>query len=94
MALAFIHHMAISNNVSFDMIANWFSKLGEYLIIEFVPKNDSQVQKLLKTRKDIFDHYNEKDFEETFKNYFKIIEKNKINDSKRILYLMKVNNEK
>lgn len=94
MALAFIHHMAISNNVSFDMIASWFSKLGEYLIIEFVPKSDSQVQKLLKTRKDIFNHYNEKDFEEIFKNYYEIIEKNKIDDSKRILYLMKVKDEK
>lgn len=94
MALAFIHHMAISNNVSFDMIASWFSKLGEYLIIEFVPKNDSQVQKLLKTRKDIFNHYNEKEFEEVFKNYYEIVEKNKIDDSTRIIYLMKVKNDK
>lgn len=96
MALAFIHHMAISNNVSFDMIANFFSKLGEYLIIEFVPKNDSQVQKLLKTRKDIFDHYNEFDFENIFKVFFEIIEKKNIDDSKRVLYLMrsKVKNEK
>lgn len=93
MALAFIHHMAISNNVSFDMIANWFSKLGEYLIIEFVPKSDSQVQKLLKTRQDIFNHYNEKDFEDIFKDYFEIVEKKKIDDSKRTLYLMWVKNE-
>lgn len=94
MALAFIHHMAISNNVSFDMIANWFSKLGNYLIIEFVPKNDSQVEKLLMTRKDIFNNYTENDFEEVFKNYYEIIEKKQINDSKRTLYLMRIKNEK
>lgn len=94
MALAFIHHMAISNNVSFDMLANWFSKLGEYLIIEFVPKNDSQVQKLLKTRKDIFNNYTESNFENIFNNYYEILEKNKISDSTRTIYLLRRKNEK
>lgn len=89
MALAILHHLAISNNVSFEQIAEWFSKLGEYLIIEFVPKNDSQVQKLLKTRKDIFDWYQEDIFEKSFTKYFKIIEKRSIQSSKRTLYLMR-----
>lgn len=94
MALAFIHHMAISNNVNFDMIADWFSKLGEYLIIEFIPKNDTQIEKLLQTRKDIFDWYNKDTFLDIFSKYFDIIEENKICDSKRYLYLMRVKNEK
>lgn len=94
MALAFIHHLAISNNVSFDMIADWFSKLGEYLIIEFIPKNDTQIVKLLQTRKDIFEWYNNNNFEEVFSKYFNIIEKKKIIDSKRYLYLMKVKHER
>ena len=90
MALALIHHISISNNVPFDKVANWFSKLGEYLIIEFVPKDDSKVEKLLKTRKDIFSNYNQKVFEEEFCKYFNIIMKKKIRDSKRVIYLMKV----
>ena len=89
MALALIHHIAISNNVPFDSISSWFSNLGEYLIIEFVPKEDSQVQKLLRTRKDIFPWYNEEIFEKSFYKYFKIIKKQKIKNSKRTLYLMK-----
>ena len=88
MALAFIHHMAISNNVSFDMIANWFAKLGEYLIIEFVPKDDSQVELLLRTRVDIFDSYTQDNFEEEFSKYFEIVSKKKVKDSKRTLYFM------
>ena len=92
MALALIHHIAISNNVFFDDIASWFLNLGEELIIEFVPKDDSQVQKLLKTRKDIFDWYNIEDFEKSFSKYFTIIEKNKIKNSKRTIYLMRRNN--
>ena len=89
MALALIHHIAISNNVPFDKVANWFSKLGEYLIIEFVPKDDSQVEKLLRTRKDIFDNYDKQSFEECFSKYFEIIKKNNIKESKRVIYLMR-----
>lgn len=89
MALALIHHIAISNNVPLDKIAEWFSKIGEYLIIEFVPKNDSQVKLLLKTRRDIFDMYTKETFEKNFSNYFDILEINKVLDSERIIYLMK-----
>ena len=70
-------------------LANWFSKLGEYLIIEFVPKDDSQVEKLLRTRKDIFDNYDKQSFEECFSKYFEIIKKNNIKESKRVIYLMR-----
>lgn len=92
MALALIHHIAISNNVNFDDIGKWFSKLGNYLIIEFVPKDDSQVMKLLKTRKDIFDWYTIANFEESMSKYFKIIKKDKVKNSKRVMYLMVGNN--
>lgn len=89
MALALVHHLAISNNVPFEEIANWFATLGEYLIIEFVPKNDSQVEKLLKTRKDIFPWYQIDCFEKSFSKYFKIIEKNPVKNSKRTIYMMR-----
>ena len=90
MALALIHHIAISNNVPLDKIAEWFSKIGEYLIIEFVPMNDSQVKLMLKTRRDIFDMYTKETFEKNFSNYIDILEINKVLDSERIIYLMKV----
>ena len=89
MALAVIHHVCISNNVSFDMLAGWLSSLGKYLIIEFVPKDDSKVMKLLSTRKDIFDWYHIDEFEEVFSDYYEILKKNKIKNSKRVLYLMR-----
>lgn len=90
MSLALIHHIAISNNVPIDKIAEWFAKSGEYLIIEFVPKNDSQVELLLRTRIDIFDMYTKECFEEEFSRFFDILEKNNVLDSERIIYLMKV----
>lgn len=88
MSLALIHHIAISNNVPFNKIAEWLCELGEYLIIEFVPKSDSQVELLLKTRNDIFDSYDEDNFMKEFENYYKIIDSKKIEDSERTLYLM------
>lgn len=89
LALALIHHLAISNNVPLNKIANFFASICNYLIIEFVPKRDSQVEKLLATREDVFDNYDQQSFEETFKAYFKIIEAEPIKESERILYLMK-----
>ncbi|MBX7241021.1 MAG: class I SAM-dependent methyltransferase [Bacteroidia bacterium] len=87
MALALIHHLSISNNLPFSHTAKWFASIAPHLIIEFVPKTDSQVQKLLATRKDIFDYYNEADFEKTFGQYFHLKNKVRIPDSERTLYL-------
>ncbi|MDA0066866.1 hypothetical protein OFS07_11385 [Brachyspira hyodysenteriae] len=75
MALALIHHLAISNNVPLTYIAEYFSSLAKYLIIEFVPKEDSQVHKLLLTRKDIYDEYTIEHFEKYFTNYYKILKR-------------------
>lgn len=89
MVLALIHHLAISNNLPFSHIADFCSKIGNNLIIEFVPKSDSQVKKLLKTRKDIFGKYTQKNFELDFSKFFKLLEKKKIPGSERTLYLFK-----
>ena len=89
MGLALIHHIAISNNVPLESIAKYFSALSEYMILEFVPKEDSQVQKLLATREDIFPAYNAEGFELAFSKYYNIVEKKELVNSKRILYLLK-----
>lgn len=89
LALALIHHLVISNNVPMSRVAEFFSKMCNYLIIEFVPKQDSKVQRLLSTRKDIFPDYKEDVFEKEFSMFFTILNTEKINNSERTLYLMK-----
>ena len=89
MALALIHHLAISNNVPLRLCAKLFVQLCGHLIIEFVPKGDSQVVRLLATRQDIFDEYHQDGFENAFGEYFEILESVKIRSSSRRLYLMK-----
>ncbi len=88
MALALIHHLAISNNVPLVNIAEFFHHICKTLIIEFVPKNDSQVQRLLATREDIFPYYTQQDFEKEFSGYFDILESHSIKESERTLYLL------
>lgn len=88
LALALIHHLAISNNLPINKIADFFNKICNSLIIEFVPKNDTQVQRLLSTRKDIFPDYTQQVFKYEFEKHFKIQSSVKIKDSERTVYLM------
>ncbi len=86
MALALVHHLAITNNVPLPMISETFSRLAPNLIIEFVPKSDSQVQRMLSSREDIFYKYNEEEFEAAFGKEFELIQSVPVADSKRTLY--------
>ncbi|MFH1289598.1 MAG: methyltransferase domain-containing protein [Patescibacteria group bacterium] len=88
-AFALIHHLAISNNLPLHLIAQYFSSLGNWLIIEFIPKEDSKVQILLQNREDVFKNYSKNDFKKSFLKYYKIIDAKNIKESEREIYLMK-----
>ncbi|PKG56041.1 class I SAM-dependent methyltransferase [Shewanella sp. GutDb-MelDb] len=91
-ALALIHHLAISNNVPLNKIITLLHNLvTDCLIIEFVPKTDSQVEHLLSTREDIFPDYHEQGFEQALQGYFTVTSKDKVPDSNRMLYCLKRN---
>jgi len=87
-ALALVHHLAISNNVPLYKIAEFFSAISKFLIIEFIPKSDSQVKRLLTTREDIFKNYDEQNFEKEFSKFFKITSSQKLVESERTIYIM------
>ncbi len=88
MALALVHHIAISNNVPLANIAAYLARLGRKLIIEFVPKADSQVRRLLASREDIFGNYDAQGFEAAFSTVFDIERVEPVHGSERTLYLM------
>ena len=88
MALGLIHHLCISNNLPLSFVAAYFSKFAKYAIVEFIPKSDSNVQKLLSTRADIFPNYTEEGFESEFGKIYDILLKEQIKDSCRVLYLL------
>ncbi len=91
LALALVHHLSISNNCSFEMLASLFGRFAKNLIIEFVDPEDSWAEKLLKSKRharDLFDFYNKQTFEAIFSRYFTIEESLEVPGSMRNLYLM------
>ncbi|CAN5603726.1 nodulation protein NoeA [soil metagenome] len=70
LGLGLIHHLAIANNVPLAGIAALFARVAPSAMVEFVPKEDSQVRRLLATRPDIFPEYTYEGFREAFDRPF------------------------
>jgi ribosomal protein L11 methylase PrmA len=88
LALALVHHLAIGNNVPLDRLAAFLARTCHSLIVEFVPKQDSRVQRMLSNREDIFPHYTPAAFQEQFGRHFDLRRSAPIVDSHRVLHLM------
>lgn len=88
LALALVHHLAIGNNVPLDRIARFLARAGRSLLVEFVPKTDSQVKRLLVVREDIFGGYDAEGFERAFGGFFAIEGRTPLAGSERTLYAM------
>ncbi len=90
MALALVHHLCITKNIPFSLIAKLFSQLtSQYLIVEFVPKSDPKVIEMLRNREDIFSDYQESSFIKWFEKYFELLEVHSCTCSERKLFLWK-----
>lgn len=88
MALALIHHLRISGGIPFRQIAEYFSKLCKYLIIEFIPSDDKKFIQMNPESRINCKTYNEECFLKDFSNHFKTLKKDPITDSKRVVFLM------
>ena len=82
---ALIHHLAISNNVPLEMVAQMLASLGRHLVIEFVPKTDPMVVEMLQLREDVFYDYSEEVFIRAVKTNAHIVKSQKVTDSNKLL---------
>ncbi len=89
LALALVHHLAIGHNVPLPRIAAFFASIARALVVEFVPKEDSQVQRMLASRADIFSSYDRAAFEAAFAERFTIESATGIEGSARTIYVMR-----
>jgi len=87
LCLGLMHHLIISNNIPLDLIMEFFSKMSNHLIIEFIPVDDPQAQRLLKYDR-IFHDYSKDKFETIFQEKFSILDHQNVENSGRIIYLM------
>jgi ribosomal protein L11 methylase PrmA len=88
MALALVHHLAIGNNVPLAHVADFLSRLGRRVVVEWVPKEDPQVGRLLRSREDVFSEYHEDGFAAAIKKFFSIDERSPVGSTGRVLYLL------
>ena len=87
MALALVHHLAIGNNVPLVGVASMLARLGREVIIEWVPKADPQVQRLLRAREDIFDGYTVEGLLQAFAGIgLQPVRRAPVGDSGRVLF--------
>ena len=89
MGLAIVHHLHITNFLSFGQIAELLAKFNsKYLIIEFVPIQDSKVQLLIKNKQRDFSSYTQENFTAALMQYFKLVEVKKMEGTDRELLLL------
>lgn len=90
-AFAIVHHLAIGRNIPLPMLVNWLLDLAPQGLVEFVPKTDPMVQKMLARRSDIFSEYTLENFLQCFAQKCTIIKNETISPSGRCLIWYKKN---
>jgi hypothetical protein len=86
LALALVHHLAIGRNVPLRMVAELFASLAPRAIVEFVPRTDPMVERLLRDREDVFDDYTQPGFEAALGPRVVTVARQPISGSDRLLY--------
>ncbi len=85
-ALAFAHHLAIGRNIPLPEVVRWITSLAPRGLIEFVPKDDPTVRKMLALREDIFDSYSLDDFAAALKRHARVVAQRTVTGSGREIF--------
>jgi hypothetical protein len=89
LGLALVHHLHISNRLTFEQISILFASFSsEYVIVEFIPINDNKVQILIKDKSINLIEYNEDYFTKALSSFFIIKEIIRLKDTWRSLLLL------
>lgn len=87
LALAILHHIVISHNVPLASAVRVLTSLAPRGMIEFVPKDDPQVLRLLRFRKDIFPDYNIETFRTLLAAHAQILSEIPLSEGGRTLFV-------
>jgi ribosomal protein L11 methylase PrmA len=85
-ALAVIHHIVMRNNVPLAEAVEQLVGVAPRGLIEFVPKGDPQVTRLLKYRADVFHDYETEAFRSYLSRHARIVVETRLTGSGRILF--------
>ena len=84
---AVIHHI-INRNVPIDFIIDFIAKSSKNVLIEYVPLSDPKSQIIFASRGDEFTYPSQEEFEEKVSSQFNVVEKKKLAQTDRILFLL------
>lgn len=84
-ALAFEHHLAIGKNIPLPQVVDWLLSIAPRGLIEFVPKEDDMVKRLLAIREDIFQDYSIDTFIREIESRARVINSTQLTESGRVL---------
>jgi ribosomal protein L11 methylase PrmA len=85
-ALAIVHHLAIARNIPLSSAVEWLMSLAPRGVIEFIPKSDLMVQRMLRLRTDIFTDYSRAQFEAAIARNGRIARALELSPGGRTLY--------
>jgi hypothetical protein len=87
LALALVHHVAISANVPVREFIDWLASLGSALVIEFPTREDPMVKKLLAPKRDgLHPDYEISFFERCLAEAFEVERSERLESGTRVLY--------
>jgi predicted RNA methylase len=87
LALALVHHVAVSANVPVKEFIDWLAWLGGELVIEFPTREDPMVKKLLAPKREgLHPDYELEYFERTLKEAFDVERSERLESGTRVLY--------
>jgi len=88
LALALVHHLAITRNLPLAELVDWFASLGGSLVVEFVAPEDEMAQRLLAAKREgLHGDYTPAAFDRLLRERFDVERTEELAGGRRVLYL-------
>jgi hypothetical protein len=86
LALAVLHHLVIGSGLRLEEILVWLREQGAHVVLEWVDREDSLVQRLLQNRRDVFSDLQHDVFLKSLSGRFRILRSQQLQSAGRRLY--------
>jgi ribosomal protein L11 methylase PrmA len=93
LALALVHHLRFGANVPLGSFAAWLAGIARAGVVEFIPRSDPMVRRLLAWREDVFEDYDQETFEAELRRHFVITAIEGLPESARRLYAFRADGD-
>ena len=88
--LAVVHHLLVTERIPLAEVIALAAKLTvDFLVIEFVPREDPMFRRITRGRDELFDSFDQQAFEEACQRAFTIVQSQQLGRTSRRLYLLR-----